>query len=87
MISIVGFPGGAKILLSGDPLYFVNFQDNNLGQVNDKVNDVNVKVNNVTVQVNDVNDVLDKCVKNDNLDIIDNTCKSVASLKTESVST
>ena len=37
-------------------------------------------------KVNDVNDVLDKCVKNDNLDTIDNTCKLIASLKTEIVS-
>merc|ERR1712194_397187 len=28
-------------------------------------------------------DVLDKCVKNDNLDKIDNTCKSVTSLRSE----
>ena len=34
----------------------------------------------------EVNGVLDKCVKNENLDNIDNTCKSVASLKTEIVS-
>ena len=46
-------------------LYFVNFQD---------------------TKVNDVNDVLDKCVKNDNLDSINNTCKSVARLKNEIVS-
>ena len=49
-------------------IYFVNFQDNNLGNINV------------------VNDVLNKCVKNSNLNYIDNTCQSIKSLKTESVS-
>ena len=52
-------------LLVSIMIYFVNFQDR---------------------KVDDVNEVLDKCVKNDDLENIDGTCKSVASLKTESVS-
>jgi len=35
-------------------------------------------------KVNVVNDVLNKCVKNSNLNYIDNTCQSIKSLKTES---
>ena len=35
--------------------------------------------------VDDVNDILNKCVKHDNLGTIDSTCKSVASVKTEIV--
>ena len=46
---------------------------------------VNFQDNNFD-KVNDVNSVLDKCVKNASLQDIDNTCKSVASLKTEIVS-
>ena len=45
---------------------------------------VNFQHNNLD-KVNDVNDVLDKCVKNDNLDTVDSNCKSVTSLLTKIV--
>ena len=46
---------------------------------------VNFQDNNLD-KVNNVNGVLDKCVKNNDLNNIDNTCMSVKSLKTKIVS-